>query len=181
MQKPKFPTKYIAFTTYFSQKHQGVDIPYRVTVDNKKYDNYNVYTTHDCKLITNSYANDYGYYVEYEYYEDNVRYVVGDGHFNSKSKLEVGKSYPQGTFINTMGNSGDAKGTHDHHRLSKDGLRVDPLKYEYVYPDQIVGTLETAKLMYYTPEIDYKKLYEEEVEKNKTLQNKIDKAIEDLK
>ena len=150
--KPKFPTKYIAFTQYYSQSHKAVDIPYKVTVNGAKYDNYDVFMTCDAKVITNSYASDYGYYVEYEYYDNGVRCVVGDGHFNTKSNLEVGKTYPQGTFINKMGNKGTSSATHDHHRLSRNGERVDPLKYEYVYPDQIVGSLEKAKLMYYTPE-----------------------------
>jgi uncharacterized protein YjdB len=149
--KPKFPTKYIAFTTYFSSSHQAVDIPNGVTVNNKMMDNKPVYMTHDGKVITNSYASDYGYFIEYEYYEDGVRYVVGDGHFNSPSNLQVGKTYSQGTFIQNMGNKGTSSATHDHHRLSRNGTRVNPLDYEYVYPDQVVGQYETAKLKYYTP------------------------------
>ena len=149
--KPKFPTKYIAFTQYYSQSHKAVDIPYKVTVNGTKYDNYDVFMTCDAKVITNSYASDYGYYVEYEYYDNGVRCVVGDGHFDNKSNLIVGRTYPQGTFINKMGNKGTSSAIHDHHRLSRNGVRVDPLKYEYVYPDQIVGSLEKAKLMYYTP------------------------------
>ena len=150
--KPKFPTKYIAFTQYFSSSHPAVDIPNKVTVNGTKYDNKPVYMTYDAKVITNTWASDYGYYVEYEYYMDGNRYVVGDGHFDKKSDLKVGQTYPQGTFISNMGNSGKSTAIHDHHRLSKNGTRVDPLKYEYVYPDQIVGSLEKAKLMYYTPE-----------------------------
>ena len=150
--KPKFPTKYIAFTQYFSSSHPAVDIPNKVTVNGTKYDNRPVYMTYDAKVITNAWASDYGYYTEYEYYIDGNRYVVGDGHFDKKSSLVVGQTYPQGTFISNMGNSGKSTAVHDHHRLSKNGTRVDPLKYEYVYPDQIVGSLEKAKLMYYTPE-----------------------------
>lgn len=150
--KPKYPTKYIAFTTYFSNMHEAVDIPNGVTVNNKIMDNKNVYMTHDGKVITNSYASDYGYFVEYEYIgEDGAKYIVGDGHFNSKSSLEVGKTYKQGTFINTMGNSGSSTAVHDHHRLTRNGIRVNPLNYEYVYPEQVVGQYETAKLMYYKP------------------------------
>lgn len=149
--KPKFPTKYIAFTTYFSASHQAVDIPNGVTVNGIMCDNKNVYMTHDGKVITNSYASDYGYFVEYEYYEDGVRYVVGDGHFNSPSNLQVGQTYPQGTYISEMGRSGESTAVHDHHRLEKNGTRVNPLDYEYVYPDQVVGQYETAKLKYYTP------------------------------
>lgn len=150
--KPKFPTKYIAFTTYFSASHQAVDIPNGVTINGKMMDNKDVFFTHDGKVITNSYASDYGYFIEYEYYEDGQRFVVGDGHFDSKPNLQVGITYKQGTFIHKMGNTGTSLAVHDHHRLSKNGTRVNPLDYEYVYPDQVVGQYETAKLKYYTPE-----------------------------
>ena len=149
--KPKFPTKYIAFTTYFSATHQAVDIPNGVTVNNQMMDNKPVYMTHDAKVITNSYASDYGYFIEYEYYENGDRFVVGDGHFNNKSELQVGQTYKQGTFINYMGSTGTSSAVHDHHRLSKNGTRVNPLDYEYVYPDQVVGQYEDAHLNYYTP------------------------------
>lgn len=155
--KPKFPTKYIAFTTYFGPNHQAVDIPNGVTVNNKVQDNKNVYMTHDGKVITNSYASDYGYFVEYEYIgEDGAKYIVGDGHFDSKPNLQVGATYKQGTFIHKMGNTGTSSAVHDHHRLTRNGVRVNPLDYEYVYPDQVVGQYETAKLKYYTPEPDFK-------------------------
>ena len=150
--KPKYPTKYIAFTTYFGPIHQAVDIPNGVTVNNKMMDNKDVFFTHDGKVITNSYASDYGYFIEYEYIgEDGARYVVGDGHFDSKPNLQVGATYKQGTFIHKMGNAGDSRAIHDHHRLTRNGVRVNPLDYEYVYPDQVVGQYETAKLKYYTP------------------------------
>lgn len=149
--KPKFPVKFIAFTQYFSSNHQAVDIANAVTVNGVLFDNKNVYMTHDAKIITNSYASDYGYFIEYEYYEDGQRFVVGDGHFDRPSELQVGQNYKQGTFINTMGNTGTSAGVHDHHRLSKNGTRVNPLDYEYVYPDQVVGSKETAKLKYYNP------------------------------
>ena len=151
--KPKFPVKYIAFSQYYSTNHQAVDIANAVTVNGKLYDNRNVYMTHDGKVITNSYASDYGYFIEYEYYENGHRFIVGDGHFDNPSELKVGQSYKQGTFINRMGNTGTSAGVHDHHRLSKNGFRVNPLDYEYVYPDQVVGSKETAKLKYYTPAI----------------------------
>lgn len=150
--KPKYPTKYIAFTQYFSSKHQAVDIPNGVTVNNKMMDNKDVFFTHDGKVITNSYASDYGYFIEYEYTgEDGARYVVGDGHFDSRPNLQVGVTYKQGTFIHKMGNTGTSLAVHDHHRLTRNGVRVNPLDYEYVYPDQVVGQYETAKLKHYTP------------------------------
>lgn len=150
---PKFSTKYIAFTQYFSNKHQAVDIANAITVGSKKYDNKDVFMAHEGKIITNSYASDYGYFVEYEYYDGNDRYVFADGHFDKASELKIGETYPQGTFINKMGSSGTSAGVHDHHRITLNGVRVNPLDYEYVYPDQVVGSKETAQLKYYTPEV----------------------------
>lgn len=150
--KAKFATKFIAFTQYFKSAHMAVDIANGVTVDGVIQDNKDVFMTHDGKVITNSYASDYGYFIEYEYYENGDRFVVGDGHFDHPSDLVVGESYPQGTFINKMGDNGTSAGVHDHHRLTKNGDRVNPLDYEYVYPDQRVGDKEDASLMYYTPE-----------------------------
>lgn len=156
MIKPKFSTKYIAFTQYFTSKHQAVDIANAVTVGSEKFDNKDVFMAHEGKIITNSYASDYGYFVEYEYYDGADRYVFADGHFDKPSELKVGETYPQGTFINRMGSSGTSAGVHNHHRITLNGVRVNPIDYEFVYPDQVVGTKETATLKYYTPEPEVK-------------------------
>ena len=150
---PKFPTKYIAFSQYFTNRHQAVDIANAVTVGSEKFDNKDVFMAHEGKVITNSYASDYGYFVEYEYYDGADRYVFADGHFDKASELKIGETYPQGTFINRMGSSGTSAGVHDHHRITKNGVRVNPLDYEYVYPDQVVGTLEDAQLKQYASEV----------------------------
>lgn len=168
---PKFPTKYIAFTQYFSSVHQAIDIANAVTVNGQKYDNKDVFMAHDGKIITNSYASDYGYYVEYEYYDGNDRYIFADGHFDKPSELKVGETYPQGTFINRMGNTGTSSAIHDHHRISKNGIRVNPLEYEYVYPDQVVGSLENATLKHYTPPT--KPIVDNRDEKIKELETKV--------
>lgn len=152
MVKLKFPTKYIAFTQYFHKGHQAIDIANAVTVDGVKHDNKDVFMTYEGKIITNAYASDYGYFVEYEVKDGDNTFVIADGHFDSPSELKVGETYPMGTFIHKMGNKGTSLGVHDHHRVSLNGTRVNPLEYEYVYPDQIVGSLEHAELKYYTPE-----------------------------
>lgn len=153
MIKLKFPTKYIAFTQYFSNKHKAVDIANAVTVGNKKYDNKSVYMCADGVITQNAYASDYGWFVEYKVVDDEGNtFIIADGHFDKQSSLKVGQKYPMGTFINKMGNKGTSVGVHDHHRVNVNGSRVNPLNYEYVYPDQVVGTLEKATLKYYTPE-----------------------------
>lgn len=153
MIKLKFPTKYIAFTQYFSTKHKAVDIANAVTVGSKKYDNKDVYMCADGIITQNAYASDYGWFVEYKVVDDEGNtFIIADGHFNKQSSLKVGQKYPMGTFINKMSSEGTSLGIHDHHRVNLNGSRVNPLNYEYVYPDQIVGTLEKATLKYYTPE-----------------------------
>lgn len=189
MIKLKFPTKYIAFTQYFSNKHKAVDIANAVTVANKKYDNKNVYMCADGVITQNAYASDYGWFVEYKVVDDEGNtFIIADGHFDKQSSLKVGQKYPMGTVINKMGNKGTSVGVHDHHRVSLNGSRVNPLNYEYVYPDQVVGTLEKATLKYYTPEEtkpteqdDTKvKELEAEIEKLNTYISAQEKTIQEL-
>lgn len=189
MIKLKFPTKYIAFTQYFSNKHKAVDIANAVTVGNKKYDNKSVYMCADGVITQNAYASDYGWFVEYKVVDDEGNtFIIADGHFDKQSSLKVGQKYPMGTFINKMGNKGTSVGVHDHHRVNVNGSRVNPLNYEYVYPDQVVGTLEKATLKYYTPEEtkpteqdDTKvKELEAEIEKLNTYISELEKTIQEL-
>ena len=185
MIKLKFPTKYIAFTQYFTNKHKAVDIANAVTVNGKKYGNKDVYMCADGVITQNGYASDYGYFVEYKVVDDEGNtFIIADGHFDTKSKLEVGKKYSMGTFINKMGNNGTSLGVHDHHRVNLNGSRVNPLNYEYVYPDQVVGTLETAKLMYYTPEkvdnVDNTSELKKEIEEKQKIIDEQNKKIQEL-
>lgn len=180
MIKLKFPTKYIAFTQYFSNKHKAVDIANAVTVGSKKYDNKSVYMCADGIITQNAYASDYGWFVEYKVVDDEGNiFIIADGHFNKQSSLKVGQKYPMGTLINKMGNKGTSLGVHDHHRVSLNGSRVNPLNYEYVYPDQVVGTLEKATLKYYTPEET--KPTEKDDTKVKELEAEIEKLNASLK
>ncbi len=189
MIKLKFPTKYIAFTQYFSNKHKAVDIANAVTVGSKKYDNKSVYMCADGVITQNAYASDYGWFVEYKVVDgEGNTFIIADGHFDKQSSLKVGQKYPMGTFINKMGNKGTSVGVHDHHRVNVNGSRVNPLNYEYVYPDQVVGTLEKATLKYYTPEEtkpteqdDTKvKELEAEIEKLNTYISELEKTIQEL-
>lgn len=148
-----FSCKYLAFTQYFSSKHKAVDIANTVTVGSTKYPNTNVYMAYEGKIVKNAYASDYGYYVEYEVKDGSDTYLIASGHFDTKSALEVGKTYPRGTLINKMGSTGSASsGKHDHFRVTKNGVRVNPLDYCYAYTDwNVIGTKETATIKTYTP------------------------------
>lgn len=148
-----FSCKYLAFTQYFKSSHKAVDIPRVVTVGNEKKYNENVYMAYRGKIVKNQYASDYGWFVEYEVKDGNDTYLLASGHFDTKSNLEVGKTYDKGTLINAMGNTGtNSTGRHDHFRVTKNGVRVNPLDYCYAYTDwNVIGTKETASIMKYTP------------------------------
>ena len=148
-----FSCKYLAFTQYFKSTHQAVDIPKIVTVGNEKKTNEYVYMAYDGKIVRNAYASDYGWFVEYEVKDGNDTYLIASGHFDTKSPLEVGKTYKRLTVINPMGCTGkNSTGYHDHFRVTKNGVRVNPLDYCYAYTDwNVIGSKETANIMKYTP------------------------------
>lgn len=151
---PDFGVKYIAFTQYFHSGHKAVDIPRYVTVDGKALPlaNENIYFPHEMKLTVNSYAKDYGYFVRGEYKDGNDIWRFSSGHFDSKPNLIVGKVYKRGDFMSKCGKLGSGStGYHNHFVVEKNGVRVNPLDVCYVYPDQIVGSKEHAKLKYYDP------------------------------
>jgi hypothetical protein len=151
---PDFGVKYIAFTQYFHSGHKAVDIPRYVTVNGKANPmaNENIYFPHDMKLTVNSYAKDYGYFVRGEYKDGKDTWRFSSGHFDSKPNLEVGKTYKRGDFMAKCGKLGQGStGYHNHFVVEKNGVRVNPLDVCYVYPDQVVGSKEFAKLKYIIP------------------------------
>lgn len=151
---PDFGVKYIAFTQYFHSGHKAVDIPRYVTVNGKANPmaNENIYFPHEMKLTVNSYAKDYGYFVRGEYKDGKDTWRFSSGHFDSKPNLEVGKTYKRGDFMAKCGKLGSGStGYHNHFVVEKNGVRVNPIDVCYVYPDQIVGSKEFAKLKYIIP------------------------------
>ena len=152
---PKFNVKYIAFTQYFHSGHKAVDEPKAVTIDGVMNKNANE-LAYDAKITVNSYANDYGNYIRYEVKDGKDTWEFSDGHFAERSKLEVGKTYKMGTIAGVVDSTGRSSGPHSHFVVKKNGVPVNPLDYCYVYPDQVVGSKETAKLKYYTPLPDIK-------------------------
>lgn len=151
---PDFGVKYIAFTQYFHSRHKAVDIPRYVTVNGvgNRMANENIYFPHEMKLTVNSYAKDYGYFVRGEYKDGKDTWRFSSGHFDSKPNLEVGKTYKRGDFMAKCGKLGSGStGYHNHFVVEKNGVRVNPLDVCYVYPDQIVGSKEFAKLKYIIP------------------------------
>lgn len=183
MIKLGFSCKYLAFTTYFSNKHKAVDIPRKVTVGTKKMINEYAYMAYDGKIVKNAKASDYGWYVEYEVKDGNDTYLIASGHFDTKSPLTVGKTYPRGTVINKIGHLGaDSTGYHDHFRVTKNGIRVNPLDYCYAYSDwNVQGTKETKKLKWYTPEKKSEVKVDPNEEKIKQLESTVDELNNKIK
>ena len=154
MEKLRYPTKYVSITQYYSNSHKAIDIASGVRYKDKMCDNTEVRMIHDGTIIENAYAIDYGWYVAYKFEMDGHEYIIKDGHFNTKSDLVFGTKYPKGTIINYMGSEGNSDAKHDHHIMIRDDVRVDPTEYEYIYPDQFKGDLETKELLIYTEEED---------------------------
>lgn len=150
-----YSCKYLAFTQYFSSSHKALDIPRAVTVDGKYIGVANEYSymAYEGKIVKNAYASDYGYYVEYEVKDGSDTYLIASGHFDTKSPLSVGKTYKRGTIINKIGKTGsNSTGYHDHFRVTKNGIRVNPLLHCYAYSDwNIKGSKETSAIKWYIP------------------------------
>ena len=149
MFQPQFPWDNIGITQYFKTGHKAIDNAGSVTVGGVKKPNKYAYLPCDAKILKNTYANDYGYYVEYEAYDGKDRYVMANGHFSAKSNLVVGKTYSKGTIIGTLGVTGNTTGKHDHFRIAKNGVLINPLTILRVYPGQGVHNDDKKKVLYY--------------------------------
>ena len=129
----RYPVNYINITQYYSNKHKAIDLGW----SSKYYgSNQAIYACFDGTVITNSYASDAGYYVAIRHDNGDVsRYL----HLKNKSNVSVGQRVSKGEHIGTMGDTGNARGNHLHFDLTKNGSRVNPIDYLYVYSGQIVS------------------------------------------
>lgn len=131
--KYRYPVNYINITQYYSTKHRAIDLGW----SSKYYgSNQHIYACFDGVVIVNSYASDAGYYVAIRHDNGDVsRYL----HLKDKSWVNVGQRVVKGEHIGNMGDTGNARGNHLHFDLTKNGARVNPLDYLYVYNGQIVS------------------------------------------
>ena len=60
-------------------------------------------------------------------------------HLKEKSNVSVGQRVSKGEKIGIMGDTGNARGNHVHFDLTKNGSRVNPIEYLYVYSGQVVS------------------------------------------
>ncbi len=130
--KYRYPVNFIAITQYYSNSHKALDLGWSASDGGK---NQPVYACYDGVVITNSYASDAGNYVAIKHSNGDIsRYL----HLNSKSSLKIGDNIKKGELIGIMGTTGNSTGNHLHFDLTKNGSRVNPLDYLYVYSDQRV-------------------------------------------
>ena len=167
--KLKFPLDYVAFTRgWISGSHYGADLGW-----NSNHGGQNVpgYAPADGTIDAiqegkgNSVPNGgWGNYVKISH--GNGVYTLCahllNGSINALG-LKVGQKVKRGQQIGRMNNSGNSNGSHVHFEVylggAGTGYRVDPLKYAYVYPDQIVSSGSALKdqIKYYdggAPQID---------------------------
>lgn len=131
--KYRYPVNYINITQYYSSKHMAIDLGW----SSKYYgSNQNIYACFDGTITINSYASDAGYYVAIRHDNGDIsRYM----HLREKSRVKVGQRVSKGEHIGYMGDTGNARGNHLHFDLTRNGSRVNPIDYLYVYSNQIVS------------------------------------------
>ena len=158
----KYPVKFVGITTKFSSSHLGIDLGWNNNYGGKNAPIYSasagyvdsITTTGSAgKCVTvrrNDKANNCTWYFKYKHL--------------SKISVKEGQSVNIYTKIGNMGNTGGDYASHLHFDVVKcpygydytqtDSARkkysVNPIKYVYLYPDQVVG--DSAKLVKkYTP------------------------------
>lgn len=140
--KYRYPVNYINITQYYSNSHKALDLGWSSSYYGK---NQSIYACYDGTVITNSYASDAGNYIAIRHDNGDVsRYL----HLDSKSTLKVGTRVQRGEFIGIMGSTGNARGNHLHFDLTKNGVRVNPIDYLYVYTNQVVSNASKNSVRY---------------------------------
>lgn len=140
--KYRYPVNFIVVTQYYSNKHKALDLGWANSDGGK---NQGIYACYEGTVITNSYASDAGNFVAIRHDNGDVsRYL----HLNSRSSLGVGARVQKGQFIGNMGDTGNAIGNHLHFDLTKNGSRVNPIDYLYVYADQRVYSSSKNSVRY---------------------------------
>lgn len=158
--KLKYPTHFIGITKGYKPTHLAIDLGW-----NNKYGGKNapVYAC-ECGKVTsirdgrnNSMKpGDSGNYVTVKYadgYETRVCHLE-----KNSIRVKKGDVVTEDTILGLMGNSGYCgkdKGYHVHFIVWHNGVRVNPTKHVYVYPDEVVANStkkEYPNLLYYDNE-----------------------------
>jgi len=151
MQKLRYPTNYIAISNYFKKGvHNGVDLAW-----NSKYGGKNqpIYAPADGKVYAikdkDKTGKSWGNYVKiYHGKKDGKKLYTLVAHLENGIKVKKGQKVKMGDLLGKMGNTGNSKGNHCHYEVYLGGAstkyRVDPEKYTWVYPKQVVSKNKSA-------------------------------------
>lgn len=140
--KYRFPVNYVYVSQTFKNSHKAVDLGW----SSKYYgQNQDIYACYDGTVTVNSYASDAGNYLAIKHENGDIsRYL----HLKNRSSLSVGTKVKKGEKIGIMGSTGRSTGPHLHFDLTKNGSRVNPLDYLYVYSNQIVNDSSKSLVRY---------------------------------
>lgn len=155
MTKLKYPLDFIGITQGYSQNHQAIDLGWHNTPHEKIY---------SCGVGIVS-----AIYEDVTFGGGLTLEITYDNGFKSVFKhlseiiVNIGDKVDFYQYVANMGDSGwDCRGAHLHLNLYKDGVRVNPLEYLYVYDNQEVAEKDKDKVLYYheepTPTPEPKKL-----------------------
>ena len=142
--KLTYPVNYIGITQSYSSTHKGLDLGWHITTKIPIYASEDgliveVRKTYKTKDKTGS---SYGNYIVIKH---NSTYSTLYAHLRYGSvRVNLGDKVKKGDLIAYMGTTGRSTGFHLHFEVRKNGLKVNPLSYVYVYPDQTVAT-KTSK------------------------------------
>jgi len=158
----RFPDNYIGITRGFTSSHKGVDLGWNTNYGGQNCD---IYAPLDGEVIAlvdymdNTYSSgiaSWGNYVKIKH-QDKIYTLMAHLQKGSISEvgIKIGYFVKQGQPIGRMNNSGYSNGSHLHYEVYLGGSdttkRVDPLKYTYVFSDQVVSPKTECKeqLRYY--------------------------------
>lgn len=155
MIKLKYPTKFVGITKGFSTTHTACDYAWNNSYGGKNCDifasgNGIVTSIRDGRDNTMT-KGDSGNYVTIKYsdgYETRACHLL-----KNSITVKVGDVVTTNTKIAKMGNSGycmSNRANHCHYIVWKNGIRVNPVKHLYVYPDNVVAKSNEYDLLYYT-------------------------------
>lgn len=149
MQKLRFPVDFVGITNGYSSSHQAIDLGWH----NNQHEP--IYACADGKVSKIWEDKDFGGGLTV-----TIEYINGfksDFKHLSKSLVKKGQKVKQGEQVAVMGNSGWASGgTHLHYNCYKNGYRVNPLEYTYLYPGQEVSSKDKDKVLVYVEEKENK-------------------------
>ena len=144
----QYPVNYITITNGYSDSHKAIDLGWK---DNP---NVPIYSCGD-GYVANIYSiNDGGNVLRIEYNDKTATEFM---HLKDNSIIpKIGDRVYRGQNVATMGDTGLTTGVHLHLVMyDKDGNRIDPTKYLYAYPNQIVNPADENIVLRYNDIIKY--------------------------